>query len=101
MNHMEEVSGFEWDEGNRSKCQKHGVSLAEIEQVFGNDPSILAGRTVSGETRFSAVGVAAGKRHVFVVFTLRERDEGVFVRPLSARYMHAKEVTTYERTKGA
>jgi hypothetical protein len=22
--------GFDWDDGNRAKCQKHGVSLGEI-----------------------------------------------------------------------
>ena len=25
------ASGFNWDDGNRAKCVKHGVSLAEIE----------------------------------------------------------------------
>ena len=28
------VAGFDWDRGNRDKCRKHGVSLAEIEQIF-------------------------------------------------------------------
>jgi uncharacterized DUF497 family protein len=96
---MEEVSGFDWDEGNRGKCQKHGVPLTEIEQVFRNDPLILPDRTGSAETRFNAVGVNASGRHVFVVYTLRENDDGLFVRPLSARYMHSKEVKVYERTK--
>jgi uncharacterized DUF497 family protein len=96
---MEDVSGFEWDDGNRSKCQKHGVSLSEIEQVFRHDPLILSDRTGSTETRFNAVGVTSRKRHVFVVFTLRENDEGRLIRPISARYMHRKEVKIYERTK--
>ena len=25
------VSGFDWDEGNRGKCQKHGLSISQIE----------------------------------------------------------------------
>jgi uncharacterized protein len=25
---------FDWDSGNRKKCQKHGVSIAEIESLF-------------------------------------------------------------------
>jgi uncharacterized protein len=45
------------------------------------------------------VGVNASGRHLFVVYTLRENDEGLFIRPLSARYMHSKEVKAYERTK--
>jgi uncharacterized DUF497 family protein len=28
------ISGFDWDSGNRDKCQKHGVSIAEIEALF-------------------------------------------------------------------
>ena len=28
------VSGFDWDDHNREKCQKRGVSLAEIEALF-------------------------------------------------------------------
>jgi uncharacterized protein len=30
--------GFDWDAGNASKGQKHGLSLAEIESVFLNEP---------------------------------------------------------------
>jgi uncharacterized DUF497 family protein len=87
---MEEVSGFDWDRGNRSKCLKHGVSLAEIEQVFRHDPLILPDRTGGAETRFDAVGVTLGKRHVFVVFTLRENDEGKLIRPLFSP-LHAQQ----------
>ncbi len=25
------VAGFDWDTGDRAKCQQHGVSLGEIE----------------------------------------------------------------------
>jgi uncharacterized DUF497 family protein len=32
------VAGFDWDEGNRDKYSKHGVSHAEIEAVFAKDP---------------------------------------------------------------
>jgi len=28
------VEGFEWDDGNREKCQRHGLSLDEIEHFF-------------------------------------------------------------------
>jgi uncharacterized DUF497 family protein len=27
------VSGFEWDAGNRTKCQQHDLSLNEIEEI--------------------------------------------------------------------
>ena len=34
------VSGFDWDEGNRAKCQKHGVSITQIEALFAHNPRI-------------------------------------------------------------
>jgi uncharacterized DUF497 family protein len=33
---------------------------------------------------------------MFVAFTIRIRDGKQFVRPISARYMHAKEIEGYE-----
>ena len=31
------VSGFDWDEGNRAKCQKHGFSIAQIEVMHAKE----------------------------------------------------------------
>jgi len=31
---IEAVAGFDWDDGNREKCCKHGVTREEIEGVF-------------------------------------------------------------------
>ena len=93
------VADFVWDDGNKMKCQKHGVSLAEIEQVFRHRPLILSDRTGSMEVRFNAVGLNAEKRHIFIVFTLREKEKTLFIRPLSARYMHKKEINAYEVSK--
>jgi uncharacterized DUF497 family protein len=28
------LAGFDWDDGNRKKCQKHGVTLDEIEAAL-------------------------------------------------------------------
>lgn len=33
---MEKIAGFNWDNGNSEKCQKHGVSIEEIEALFFN-----------------------------------------------------------------
>jgi hypothetical protein len=33
---------------------------------------------------------------VFVVFTMRCRGEDWLIRPISARYMHRKEIVSYE-----
>lgn len=39
MNDMH-LSRIQWDRGNRAKCQKHGVTIAEIEYLFQNAPGI-------------------------------------------------------------
>ena len=95
-----DVAGLEWDNGNWDKCQKHGVSPAEIELLFRNQPMILPDRTGGAEVRFNAIGVA-GERYLFVVFTIRPVGGEQRIRPISARYMHAKEVAAYERAKGS
>jgi len=32
------VAGFDWDDGNHDKCQRHGVSIVEIETLFRGYP---------------------------------------------------------------
>ncbi len=90
------VSGFDWDEGNRSKCQKHGLLIAQIEGLFAHKPRIAPDHKHSAdEDRFIAVGRIAG-RPVFVAFTIRVKDKRRFIGPVTARFMHAKEVAAYE-----
>ena len=55
-----EFDGFDWDDGNRDKCQKHGVSIGEIERLFERTGLNRAGRralvgrkAVSGDRRQS------------------------------------------------
>ena len=92
------ISGFDWDTGNRHKCLKHGVSINEIEAMFGQPLVILAdARHSATEQRHKAIGKGCGGRSIFIVFTLRRLDRKTFIRPISARYMHAKEVTHYEK----
>ena len=91
------VSGFEWDAGNQDKCRKHGVSLAAIESVFRGPVSVFPDpRHSDAEVRFKAIGRSRTGRAVLVVFTLRPGVEGTRIRPISARFMHRKEVAYYE-----
>jgi uncharacterized protein len=48
------------------------------------------------EERFRAVCLTLDGRAVFIVFTLRKRNGVQFVRPISARYMHKRELKRYE-----
>jgi uncharacterized DUF497 family protein len=92
------VSGFDWDSGNREKCRKHGLSLAAIEEVFAGPVMILPDLAHSqSEERFRAIGKTDAGRYVFLVFTLRDRAGKRFIRPISARYMHKKEIDSYEK----
>lgn len=91
------ITGFDWDDGNWPKCGKHGVSRAEIEQVFTGTPAVLTD-PFPEETRMRAIGKSATGRYVFVVFMLREIDSQTKLRPISARYMHEKEIAYYEKT---
>ena len=92
------IVGFEWDDGNRGKCLKHGLSIEEIESVFEGVVMILPDVEHSAaETRFKAIGQSVGGRHVFLVFTIREMGGDRCIRVISARYMHSKEVEHYEK----
>ena len=91
------VDGFDWDDGNLAKCEKHGVPRDAIEGVFHREVHVFPDPTHSRtETRYLAIGTTQAGRHVFLAFTLRERDGLHLIRPISARYMHPKEVTHYE-----
>lgn len=91
------IDGFDWDAGNRSKCQKHGVSVTEIEALLLSNPRVAPDRKHSAsEPRLIAVGRNSRGRPMFVAFTFRRKDQLRFVRPISARYMHDKEIAGYE-----
>jgi uncharacterized DUF497 family protein len=90
--------GFDWDRGNRAKCQKHGLSVALIESLFARPLAIVPSAANSGdESRFCAVGQTDNGRRVFLVFTLRRKSNRQLIRPISARYMHKKEIESYEK----
>ena len=88
------VAGFNWDGGNWPKCGKHGVSKEEIEAVFMVAPAVMADPNPI-EPRLRAIGPTYEGRHVFVVFTFRKIDGQTYLRPISARFMHQKEVDHY------
>jgi uncharacterized protein len=89
--------GFDWDEGNWPKCGKHGISKEEIEDLFDNDPGTYADPSSSeAEQRLRAIGEGWNKRMMLVAFTTRETNGALLLRPISARYMHQKEISRYE-----
>jgi uncharacterized DUF497 family protein len=91
------IACFDWDSGNSRKNEKHGVSQAEAEQVFFNEPLLLIadqGHSCE-EMRFHALGVTDEGRLLHITFTLR--NENTRIRVISARDMHRKERDVYEK----
>ena len=80
------VAGFDWNTGNRAKCHKHGVSVAEVEGLFSR-PLLIAPDALHSETeeRLRGIGKTASGRSVFLVFTIRERGGKRLFRLVSTR----------------
>jgi hypothetical protein len=94
---LTKITGFDWDDGNARKNDKHGVSMAEAEQIFFNEPLLMVADTKhsKGESRFHALGKTDEGRALHITFTLRNAGEKI--RVISSRDMHRKERTIYEQ----
>ncbi len=96
------VVGFEWDDGNWPKCGKHGVSREEIEHLFVSPKVAPDLKHSQHEPRYIAVGRHQAGRPMFLAFAIRAVQDGQHViRPISARYMHDKEVVRYEESSSS
>src|SRR5689334_16477428 len=85
----------------RTKCRKHGVSLTQIEALFAHNPRIAPDPKHSAdEERLIAVGRTSTGRPVFVAL-IRTKNHRRLIRPVTARYMHAKEIAAYEKESPA
>ena len=90
------IASFDWDKGNARKNEKHGVSLAESEQVFFNAPLLMVedSKHSNRERRLHALGKTDDSRLLHITFTIRHGER---IRVISARDMHRKERTVYEK----
>jgi len=94
---LKDVFGFDWDEGNSRKSDRHGVSMAEAEQVFFSIPVLMLPDSAhsQAEPRYHALGKTIEGRRLHVTFTLRE--SGKLIRVISARDMSRKERKHYDQ----
>lgn len=94
---LNRVTGFDWDDGNARKNDKHGVSMAEAEQFFFNAPLLLLEDEShsQNEVRLHALGQTDVGRGLHITFTLRQA--GALIRVISARDLHRKERAIYEQ----
>ena len=93
------IIGFDWDDGNARKNDKHGVAQAQAEEVLFNQPLLMLEdlRHREQEARFHALGKTLDGRLLHVTFTLRGDD--TLIRVISARDMHRKERSVYEQAR--
>lgn len=89
------VTGFDWDSGNWPKCGKHGMTREEIQEVLLGEPAVMLDPNPN-EPRMRAIGKTKAGRYAFLVFTLRKVGRHNTLRPISARFMHQKEIDHYE-----
>ena len=53
------------------------------------------------ESRYRTASRGRDGRPVFIVYTYRQREGATWLRPISARYMHEREVRQYEQIEKA
>ena len=93
---LRDCTGFEWDKYNINKnWEKHHVAPVESEQVFFNNPLLIAAdvKHSEAETRYFALGKTDRNRKLFIAFTIKELK----IRVISSRDMSKKERAEYER----
>jgi uncharacterized protein len=87
---------FNWDEANKNKIwSKHKISTKEIEEAFATEyifsqPDELHS---GAEDRYLIASQTQKGKILFIVYTLRNNQ----VRVISARGMHKKELSFYEK----
>ncbi len=94
----ERITSFDWDAGNaRKSVEKHTVSQAEAEQVFFNEPLLMApdAKHSAMEQRIHALGRTDDGRLLHITFTLRDKETKI--RVISARDMSRNERSYYEQ----
>ena len=96
---LERTTGFDWDDGNARKNDKHGVGQAQAEEIFFNQPLLMLDDLLhrEQEARYHALGKTLYGRLLHVTFTLR--GGGTLIRVISARDMHRKERSVYEQAR--
>ena len=91
------ISGFDWDEVNARKNEKHGVSMAEAEQLFFNMPLLFFDGILHSqkEARIHVLGKTDDERTLHITVELRQSN--TLIRVISARDMHRQEQTIHEQ----
>ena len=97
MTSVGQLTGFDWDAGNRGKNVKHRVSDDECEEAFFNLPLLLGSDEAHSqyEDRYYVLGQTNAGRRLSIAFTKR----GTHIRVISARDMTRKERRAYDEAE--
>ena len=89
LERLRACTGLEWDGKLLKNWERHGVSIAECEQVFFNRPLLARPDEPHSlpEARLYLLGKTESGRRLFVVFTIREQR----IRVISARDQSRRE----------
>lgn len=87
---------FDWDDGNKDKPKKHGVTIDEAEEAFFDENKVVFSDWVHStrEKRFTLLGKTRKERLLNITYTIREKK----IRIITARNINKKEVGLYEKT---
>ena len=92
---VEEPIQFEWDQGNRNKTIKHGVTTKEAEECFLDQQKVVFDdwRHSTTEKRFTLLGKTKNGRLLNITHTIRSNR----IRVITARDINKREVYLYEK----
>ncbi len=79
---MDDVVGFQWDDGNAGKIEARGFTMADVERAFLNGRGTVFPdlRHAGPEERLWLIGMTDDGRHITVPFTTRAER----IRPITA-----------------
>ena len=92
---VKDASEFEWDEGNKEKPKKHGLTPEETEEAFFDTKKIVFTDWMHSKTegRITLLGKTKKGRLLNITYTMRVKK----IRIITARPINRKEVSLYEK----
>lgn len=96
MKVVKQAFEFEWDEGNRDKPKKHGLSQEETEEAFFDEDRVMFADWVHSATerRITLLGKTREGKILNITYTIRKNK----IRVVTARPVNKKEVKLYEKS---
>jgi len=95
MTLLDDITGFQWDDGNIDKSQiKHLITPKEAEEIFLDEKLAIENDIKHSELekRCIAIGKTLDRKLLFCIFTVRNK----YIRIISVRRANKKEHALYE-----